>query len=63
MSNVDGRGKPGENRRPRPGDRQLIQERVKELREFVPHGTEVRFLGFCAFFSSDLIHVFFLFSG
>ncbi|KAH8485057.1 hypothetical protein H0E87_026725 [Populus deltoides] len=41
MSNVDSRGKPGENRRPRPGDRQLIQERVKELREFVPNGTEM----------------------
>ena len=62
MSNVGSRGKPGENRRPRPSDRTLIQERARELRELVPNGTEVRFLGFCAFFISDLIHVFFLFS-
>ncbi|KAG6737015.1 hypothetical protein POTOM_060028 [Populus tomentosa] len=41
MSNVGSRGKPGENRRPRPIDRQLIQERARELRELVPNGTEV----------------------
>ncbi|XP_011010792.1 PREDICTED: transcription factor bHLH157-like [Populus euphratica] len=41
MSKVGGRGKPGENRRPRPSGRQLIQEGVQELRELVPNGTEV----------------------
>ncbi|KAI3419037.1 BHLH domain-containing protein [Psidium guajava] len=30
--------KPGENPRPRPKDRQMIQDRVKELREIVPTG-------------------------
>ncbi|KAJ7948064.1 Transcription factor LHW [Quillaja saponaria] len=30
--------KPGENPRPRPKDRQMIQDRVKELREIVPNG-------------------------
>ncbi|KAL3569614.1 hypothetical protein D5086_029504 [Populus alba] len=42
MPNVGSRGKPGANRRPRPSDRQLIQERARELRELVPNGTEVR---------------------
>ncbi|KAK4408401.1 Transcription factor LHW [Sesamum angolense] len=32
--------KPGENPRPRPKDRQLIQDRVKELREIVPNGAK-----------------------
>ncbi|XP_030522400.2 transcription factor LHW-like isoform X2 [Rhodamnia argentea] len=32
--------KPGENPRPRPKDRQMIQDRVKELREIVPNGTK-----------------------
>ncbi|KAH6814754.1 transcription factor-like protein [Perilla frutescens var. frutescens] len=32
--------KPGENPRPRPKDRQMIQDRVKELREIVPHGAK-----------------------
>lgn len=32
--------KPGENPRPRPKDRQMIQDRVKELREIIPHGAK-----------------------
>ncbi|KAG6415197.1 hypothetical protein SASPL_122602 [Salvia splendens] len=32
--------KPGENPRPRPKDRQMIQDRVKELREIVPNGVK-----------------------
>ncbi|KAF8392219.1 hypothetical protein HHK36_022561 [Tetracentron sinense] len=34
------RARPGENCRPRPRDRQLIQEHVKELRELVPNGSK-----------------------
>ncbi|KAF8392215.1 hypothetical protein HHK36_022557 [Tetracentron sinense] len=34
------RARPGENCRPRPRDRQLIQDRVKELRELVPNGSK-----------------------
>lgn len=33
--------KPGQNPRPRPKDRQMIQDRVKELREIVPNGAKV----------------------
>ncbi|XP_010417875.1 PREDICTED: transcription factor LHW-like isoform X1 [Camelina sativa] len=32
--------KPGENPRPRPKDRQMIQDRVKELREIIPNGAK-----------------------
>ncbi|XP_071706436.1 transcription factor LHW isoform X2 [Rutidosis leptorrhynchoides] len=32
--------KPGENPRPRPKDRQMIQDRVKELREIIPHSAK-----------------------
>ncbi|KAI3981892.1 hypothetical protein MKX01_041155 [Papaver californicum] len=32
------RARPGESTRPRPKDRQQIQDHVKELREIVPHG-------------------------
>ncbi|CAL9000308.1 unnamed protein product [Prunus brigantina] len=32
--------KPGENPRPRPKDRQMIQDRVKELRDIVPNGAK-----------------------
>uniref|UniRef100_A0A161WXN2 BHLH domain-containing protein n=1 Tax=Daucus carota subsp. sativus TaxID=79200 RepID=A0A161WXN2_DAUCS len=32
--------KPGENPRPRPKDRQMIQDRVKELREIVPNSSK-----------------------
>eukprot|EP00268_Persea_americana_P041827 TRINITY_DN417_c1_g1_i1.p1 TRINITY_DN417_c1_g1~~TRINITY_DN417_c1_g1_i1.p1 ORF type:complete len:974 (-),score=177.44 TRINITY_DN417_c1_g1_i1:1271-4192(-) len=34
------RPRPGENPRPRPKDRQMIQDRVKELREIVPNGAK-----------------------
>ncbi|KAF9605622.1 hypothetical protein IFM89_017965 [Coptis chinensis] len=34
------RARPGESCRPRPRDRQLIQDRVKELRELVPNGSK-----------------------
>ncbi|KAA8518944.1 hypothetical protein F0562_016282 [Nyssa sinensis] len=34
------RARPGDNQKPRPRDRQLIQDRVKELRELVPNGTK-----------------------
>ncbi|KAH7866642.1 hypothetical protein Vadar_023140 [Vaccinium darrowii] len=34
------RARPGENKKPRPRDRQLIQDRVKELRELVPNGSK-----------------------
>lgn len=34
------RSKPGENPRPRPKDRQMIQDRVKELRELIPNGAK-----------------------
>lgn len=34
------RFKPGENPRPRPKDRQMIQDRVKELRDIVPNGAK-----------------------
>ncbi|XP_031275148.1 transcription factor EMB1444-like [Pistacia vera] len=32
------RARPGDNQRPRPRDRQLIQDRLKELRDLVPNG-------------------------
>lgn len=34
------RARPGENCRPRPRDRQLIQDRIKELRELIPSGSK-----------------------
>ncbi|XP_054801301.1 transcription factor EMB1444-like isoform X3 [Prosopis cineraria] len=34
------RARPGESGRPRPRDRQLIQDRIKELRELVPNGAK-----------------------
>ncbi|XP_038713911.1 transcription factor EMB1444-like isoform X1 [Tripterygium wilfordii] len=34
------RSRPGESSRPRPRDRQLIQDRIKELRELVPNGSK-----------------------
>lgn len=36
--------KPGENPRPRPKDRQMIQDRVKELREIVPNSAKVKYI-------------------
>lgn len=42
LSNVSKRRtKPGDNQKPRPRDRQLIQDRIKELRELVPNGVKV----------------------
>lgn len=35
------RAKPADNQRPRPRDRQLIQDRIKELRELIPNGVKV----------------------
>lgn len=35
------RGKPGESTKPRPKDRQMIQERLKELRGIIPNGEKV----------------------
>lgn len=35
------RARPGESCRPRPRDRQLIQDRIKDLRELVPNGAKV----------------------
>ncbi|KAG1354551.1 transcription factor bHLH155-like [Cocos nucifera] len=37
---VKKRARPGESTRPRPKDRQQIQDRVKELREIVPNGAK-----------------------
>ena len=37
------RARPGENPRPRPKDRQMIMDRVKELREIVPNCAKVKF--------------------
>lgn len=37
------RARSGENTRPRPRDRQLIQDRIRELRELVPNGSKVLF--------------------
>lgn len=34
------RARPGESRKPRPRDRQLIQDRLKELRQLVPNGSK-----------------------
>lgn len=36
------RREPGDSQKPRPRDRQLIQDRIKELREIVPNGAKVR---------------------
>lgn len=36
------RARPGESTRPRPKDRQQIQDRIKELRGIIPHGGKVR---------------------
>ena len=49
--------KPGENPRPRPKDRQMIQDRVKELREIVPNGAKVCSLS-CAFLYLSPEHIF-----
>lgn len=49
--------KPGENPRPRPKDRQMIQDRVKELREIVPNGAKC---SIDALFERTIKHVLFL---
>ncbi|KAK4375832.1 hypothetical protein RND71_006509 [Anisodus tanguticus] len=49
--------KPGENPRPRPKDRQMIQDRVKELREIVPNGTKC---SIDALFERTIKHMLFL---
>lgn len=38
------RAKAGESRRPRPKDRQMIQDRIKELRGMIPNGAKVNSL-------------------
>ncbi|KAK7345789.1 hypothetical protein VNO77_16400 [Canavalia gladiata] len=40
IKNCKKRARPGESCRPRPRDRQLIQDRIKELRELVPNGAK-----------------------
>lgn len=47
--------KPGENPRPRPKDRQMIQDRVKELREIVPNGAKVIHFSFPPVCFSSLV--------
>ncbi|KAH0659577.1 hypothetical protein KY289_028325 [Solanum tuberosum] len=49
--------KPGENPRPRPKDRQMIQDRVKELREIVPNGAKC---SIDALFERTIKHMLFL---
>ncbi|KAA0055905.1 hypothetical protein IC582_003509 [Cucumis melo] len=49
--------KPGENPRPRPKDRQMIQDRVKELREIVPNGAKC---SIDALFEKTIKHMLFL---
>jgi len=44
------RARPGESTRPRPKDRQQIQDRVKELREIVPNGAKVISSSFPTFY-------------
>lgn len=51
------RSRPGESHRPRPRDRQLIQDRLKELRELVPNGSKVQYscLSFHSFFFFSIL--------
>lgn len=49
------RARAGESCRPRPRDRQLIQDRIKELRELVPSGAKVSPSNPCFLISSLLI--------
>ncbi|KAM0996978.1 hypothetical protein ACFX2C_006917 [Malus domestica] len=49
--------KPGENPRPRPKDRQMIQDRVKELRDIVPNGAKC---SIDALFERTIKHMLFL---
>jgi hypothetical protein len=41
------RARPGESTRPRPKDRQQIQDRIKELKQIIPDGAKVCDLMFC----------------
>lgn len=54
------RARPGESCRPRPRDRQLIQDRIKELRELVPNGSKVTSYCPTCFWLSDSIVLSFL---
>uniref|UniRef100_M1B1Q1 Helix-loop-helix DNA-binding n=1 Tax=Solanum tuberosum TaxID=4113 RepID=M1B1Q1_SOLTU len=49
--------KPGENPRTRPRHRQMIQDRVKELREIVPNGAKC---SIDALFERTIKHMLFL---
>ncbi|XP_031487491.1 transcription factor bHLH155-like isoform X2 [Nymphaea colorata] len=51
------RAKPGESCRPRPRDRQQIQDRIKELREIVPNGAKC---SIDALFERTIKHMLFL---
>ncbi|CAN6471627.1 unnamed protein product [Victoria cruziana] len=51
------RSKPGESGRPRPRDRQQIQDRIKELREIVPEGAKC---SIDALFERTIKHMLFL---
>ncbi|KAJ6835202.1 transcription factor LHW-like [Iris pallida] len=51
------RSRPGENPRPRPKDRQLIMDRVKELREIIPNGAK---LSIDALLEKTIKHMIFL---
>lgn len=48
--------KPGENPRPRPKDRQMIQDRLKELREIVPNGGKVVYIFYLATFVNPFLY-------
>jgi hypothetical protein len=52
------RSRPGESAKPRPKDRQLIQERIKELRELVPNGAKVSFVDIASLKSKVLLCIF-----
>jgi hypothetical protein len=41
------RARPGESTRPRPKDRQQIQDRIKELKQIIPDGAKVCNLMIC----------------
>lgn len=51
------RSRPGESPRPRPKDRQMIQDRIKELREIVPNGAKVMCVLFLTFIYSCKITI------
>ncbi|KAJ6798105.1 transcription factor LHW-like [Iris pallida] len=51
------RSRPGENPKPRPKDRQMIMDRVKELREIIPNGAK---LSIDALLETTIKHMLFL---